>query len=208
MIEQQWQQQSSPQGQGEGAVERIREEGHKQADHARHQITEFARRHQERWSHKLETLEHALHHTADTLRQEDGYPIADYADRAADGLGRLSHTLRESPPERLVADLEDYARRQPGVALGVAIGAGLVIGRFLRSVRTTHGSPAGQGAAGEAGTSPPTTGATEGTSGAEGAASQAAGWPDAAPRAGASEGDVLAPSSGPDVGQDNADVAE
>jgi ElaB/YqjD/DUF883 family membrane-anchored ribosome-binding protein len=157
--------------------EGVKEESRRQADHARQQITEFTRRHQQRWSQRLSSLERALHQTADTLRQDDGQPMADYADRAAERLGRLSHRLHDMPPQDLLAEVEEFTRRRPGITLGVAIGAGLLLGRFLRdsAPRFEHGSPPP-----DAGGENPPPG--QQASGAEGAASRAVSEPGAAPR--------------------------
>jgi hypothetical protein len=155
--------------------DRIRQEGRKQAAEAREHLVEFARRHQRQWSGRLATYEHALHQTADTLRQDDGYPIANYTDRAADGLGRLSRTLRESDPRELLGKIEEYARKQPAVALGVAIGAGLVLGRFLRNIHAAAQPSATGGATPsqqEASASAQADAKAGQSSGAEGAASR------------------------------------
>jgi hypothetical protein len=52
---------------------------------------------------------------------------------AADGLDRLSSTLRNKDVGTLVQDVESFARRQPAVFFGVAIAAGFLAVRFLKS---------------------------------------------------------------------------
>jgi ElaB/YqjD/DUF883 family membrane-anchored ribosome-binding protein len=186
------------------AADRIREEGRHQAEQARQRVVEYTRHHQEGWSKRLGTYENALHQAADTLRKQDGYTVADYADRAAEGMAEFSKTLRESDPKDLLARVEDYARRQPGLALGLAIGAGLVIGRFLRSTSWSGGSSSGQQAS-----APASTGQeAQQTSGAEGAASQPAVGMSAAPGAAVDEEEELMHGGRPPAEDDNSGIVE
>jgi len=60
-------------------------------------------------------------------------PIARIAENAADGLERLSASLRERDFDRLVGDLESFARRQPLVFFGAAVATGFLAMRFLKA---------------------------------------------------------------------------
>ncbi|HEX5476911.1 MAG TPA: hypothetical protein VFX09_03570, partial [Burkholderiales bacterium] len=73
-------------------------------------------------------------------QDQDG--IVRVADLAADGLERLSGTLRNKDLDTLVGDVESFARRQPAAFFGVAIAAGFLAVRFVKSSRR---SPAGEG---------------------------------------------------------------
>lgn len=63
--------------------------------------------------------------------------ITPYAERIAGGLERFSNSLRERDLASLVGQVEDFARRQPGLFIGGSVAAGFLLGRFLRS-STVH----------------------------------------------------------------------
>jgi hypothetical protein len=82
---------------------------------------------------QVEGLARALHTTAEQLRAQDQAPVAGWIDRSADGLDRLCGSLRERDLDSLAAQVQDYARRQPGVFLGGALATGFLMARFLKS---------------------------------------------------------------------------
>ena len=77
---------------------------------------------------------------ADTLRQtargfeeHDDRMLAGYASQAADSIGRFADSIRTSNMENVVSQVEDFARRQPGLFLGATVAAGFMLARFLKS---------------------------------------------------------------------------
>jgi hypothetical protein len=74
-------------------------------------------------------LRKAAHETGDGQQGQ----IARVAETAADGLDRLSASLRERNFDRLVGDLESFARRQPVVFFGAALATGFLAMRFLKA---------------------------------------------------------------------------
>jgi hypothetical protein len=58
------------------------------------------------------------------------------AEQTADGLERLSGTLRGKDLNTLVREIESFARAQPAVFLGTAVAAGFLVTRFLKSSGT------------------------------------------------------------------------
>lgn len=70
---------------------------------------------------------------------ERNAPAARIAEQTADGLERLSGTLRGKDLNTLVRDIESFARGQPAVFLGVAVAAGFLATRFLKS--SSSGQP-------------------------------------------------------------------
>lgn len=87
---------------------------------------------------ELEAIVKALKKAADAFHDEHQDSIADYTRRAADGLSRLSHDLRDKDLDTLIDNVNDYARRQPGVFLGGAVAAGFLLSRFLKSGKSSH----------------------------------------------------------------------
>ena len=66
--------------------------------------------------------------------REGGQPqIADYVNKAADGIERWASQLRQRDLEDAMRAVEQFARRQPAMFLGIAFGAGLIAARFLKS---------------------------------------------------------------------------
>ena len=64
---------------------------------------------------------------------EHNATAARVAEQTADGLERFSGTLRGKDLNTLVRDIESFARAQPAVFLGVAVAAGFLAARFLKS---------------------------------------------------------------------------
>ncbi len=90
---------------------------------------------------QISGLAQALRTTAEQLYAQDQGPMATYAERAADSLERFGNTLRNRDIDSLAAQVQDFARKQPGVFLGGAVAAGFLVARFLKS---TSPSPSGE----------------------------------------------------------------
>lgn len=96
---------------------------------------------------QVEGFAQALRKAAEELNAQDQSPVAGYVQRAAEGLDRLGGALREGNMDNLAAQVQDYARRQPGVFLGGAVVAGFLLARFLKS--SSPSAHIGAGAQGE-----------------------------------------------------------
>lgn len=75
----------------------------------------------------------ALRSAAQELDGRQKTSAARMVERAADGLERLSGTLRSKDLESMVSEAERFARREPALFLGAAVAAGFLAVRFLRS---------------------------------------------------------------------------
>jgi hypothetical protein len=62
-----------------------------------------------------------------------GEPLARLTGSAAEGLDRLSSTLRNKDVGMMLRDLDDFARRQPVAFFGLALAAGFLAVRFLKA---------------------------------------------------------------------------
>jgi hypothetical protein len=78
-------------------------------------------------------LADALHSAADDLGRKDRTTVSHFAEEAANGLERLSQTLRGKDIGVMVKEAEAYARREPALFLGAAVAAGFLAMRFLKS---------------------------------------------------------------------------
>lgn len=85
----------------------------------------------------------AMRSAAHDLESRDKASTARYAMHAADGMERLSSTLREKDAASMVRGLESFARTQPAMFFGAAFAAGFLAVRFLKS--TEHDPTPTQG---------------------------------------------------------------
>lgn len=86
-----------------------------------------------RASDTLGSLAGAVRGMSQPLRDGGQPQIADYVNKAADGIERWASNLRQQDLEDAVRAVQQFARRQPAMFLGLAFGAGLVAARFLKS---------------------------------------------------------------------------
>ena len=86
-----------------------------------------------RASETLGSLAGAVRGMTHPLREGGQPQMADYVNKAADGIERWASQLRQQDLEDAVRAVEQFARRQPAMFLGLAFGAGLVAARFLKS---------------------------------------------------------------------------
>lgn len=104
----------------------------------------------------LGLIAQAVRQTTGKLREDQQDTIAQYVEKAADQIERLSNSLREKDVSELLQDAQRFARRQPALFIGGSFAAGLLAARFLKSstderrssdydVRQTneYGSPTG-----------------------------------------------------------------
>ena len=87
----------------------------------------------------LDTIAHAVRQTTQQLRADDHGAVAEYIDKAAEQLERLSQRLRDKDIGELVHDARDLARRQPAVFIGGSFALGLLAARFLKSSQQDGG---------------------------------------------------------------------
>lgn len=87
---------------------------------------------------ELHGVAKALRQTSSNLRQQDQTMFAQYSNRAADGVDRVSNYLEEHELEDFVHEAEDFARRQPELFIGGAFTFGLLAARFLKSSAPTY----------------------------------------------------------------------
>ena len=81
----------------------------------------------------------AVRSTSEHLRSENQAGVADLTDSLAEQVERLSSYLRDRDLRAFRDDVENFARRQPAVAIGVALGLGMLGARFFKSSRRTGG---------------------------------------------------------------------
>ncbi len=137
------------------AAEQARQQGQQLAQQAKQQASELANRGNEQVksqlanqkhdaSQRLRPIQTALQETAHQLRRQGQGSVAEYADRTADQVERLSGYLRETEVEEIVDEVRGFARRRPALFLGGAAALGFFATRFLKS-SSEEGASAGDG---------------------------------------------------------------
>lgn len=86
-----------------------------------------------RASDTLGSLAGAVRGMTQPLRDNGQTSIADYVNKAADGIERWSIDLKHQDLSEALRAAQRFARRQPALFLGVAFTAGLLAARFLKS---------------------------------------------------------------------------
>jgi ElaB/YqjD/DUF883 family membrane-anchored ribosome-binding protein len=74
-----------------------------------------------------------LRSVSDQLREQGKEGPAKLAQQAADRTERLGSYLEESDADRILADVEDFARRNPWAIVAGGLAAGFVASRFLKA---------------------------------------------------------------------------
>ncbi|HVX80421.1 MAG TPA: hypothetical protein VHB23_03520 [Devosiaceae bacterium] len=92
----------------------------------------FAAQHKDVAADQMGGVSSALSKVADELESEEQTAaVAGYARELANGVARLSSTMRGSSVDELMDMTQDFGRRQPVAFLGAALLAGFAAGRFV-----------------------------------------------------------------------------
>jgi hypothetical protein len=89
---------------------------------------------------KISGIAEAVRGTSERLRSDNQAGVANLTDSLADQVERLSSYLRDRDLTDFRRDLEGFARRQPAVAVGVALALGMLGARFIKSSQRQGGS--------------------------------------------------------------------
>jgi hypothetical protein len=82
---------------------------------------------------QVNSLASTLRSTGDQLRNDGNTRHADLADSAAERIERLGGYLTGSDGDRILSDIENFARRQPWTVAAVGFGLGLAASRLLKA---------------------------------------------------------------------------
>src|SRR6266478_229200 len=80
---------------------------------------------------KVSGIAESLRNAANSLDQSQNRALAGYVDQAADQVASIYRTVRERHWNEIVADTENFARRQPTLFVLGAVATGFLVGRFL-----------------------------------------------------------------------------
>lgn len=110
-------------------------------DQAKQQVSSQIDAQKQKASEALASVATALRQTGTQLRSSEQAGIADYANKAADQVERVSGFLRDKDVSDILHETELMARRQPALFLGGAFVLGIIGARFLKSTRPPQPYP-------------------------------------------------------------------
>jgi hypothetical protein len=113
-------------------------------DRAREQVRSQFADQKERAAGSLESVADALRQAGQGLRDHEQAALGDYVQGAAEMVERVSDYLSRRDMDQLVREVEDMARRQPGLFVGGAFALGFLAARFLKSSRSNGRTIAAQ----------------------------------------------------------------
>jgi hypothetical protein len=123
--------------QAQGTISQLADQAQSTAgqvtDQAKQQATSQVESQKERAVDTLVTVAQALRQTGQQLHQQDQGAVGGYVDQAAERVESLTNHLRARDVSQLIAETQDFARRQPGLFLMGAVALGFVGARFLMS---------------------------------------------------------------------------
>jgi ElaB/YqjD/DUF883 family membrane-anchored ribosome-binding protein len=115
---------------------------------------------------RVSGIAEALRSAARSLGDSENRVIGRYADQAAEQIENISRTVRTRRWNEIVADTEDFARRNPALFVLGAVATGFLVGRFLWL--STDGQRSGNAVAPESSRSATTRAVTAAVSSASG----------------------------------------
>jgi DNA anti-recombination protein RmuC len=86
-------------------------------------------------SERIGGIAAAIRRTSDHLRAQNEPRVADVTETLAEQAERLSSYVRDRDFRGFQTDLQNLARRRPGVAIGAAVAVGVLAARFFKSSR-------------------------------------------------------------------------
>lgn len=108
------------------------------AGQAKQQIATQLTSQKDRVSTGIDSMAEAIRQAGQQLQQQGQTPVADYANKAADQVERVSQYLSAKDVSELQADAAQYARSQPVIFLAGAFALGWVGARFFKSSSPTQ----------------------------------------------------------------------
>lgn len=114
-------------------AEQAQQKAKEVTEQAQEQAKSMAAARKEQATEGLQGIVQAFRQTGETLRREDQGTIADYSEKMASQIERVSSYLEERDVDQLLGDAEGFARSHPEVFLGGAFAFGLLLGRFIKS---------------------------------------------------------------------------
>ena len=110
---------------------------------ARDSATSSLTQSRQKAAERIDGIATAIRKTSDHLRSENEPRVADLTRSLAEQAERLASYLRDRDFRAVQADLQDFARQRPAIALGAALAAGMLAARFFKSSQRSGGEYGG-----------------------------------------------------------------
>ncbi|GJL48845.1 hypothetical protein [Candidatus Nitrospira salsa] len=123
------------QSKAESVLQEGKAEAKAYAKEAQHKTVSALSEKKEQAVGELGNLAQALRQTGTQLRQRDQNTVAQYTDKAAQQIDRVTGYLSNKDMDQLLDEGEALARRNPELFIGVTFGLGLLAARFIKSSR-------------------------------------------------------------------------
>ena len=125
-------------GQNQDLLQHAKQAGGEIVNQVQQQASTQIERGKDSATNELSQVVNAVRQLGQTLSTgEANGPIArfaaQYSDKAANSLDRLTNYLREQDPQRLLNDVQNFGRRQPALLLGGAFLLGFAGARLIKS---------------------------------------------------------------------------
>lgn len=114
-------------------AEKAREMTSKVTDRAAEQVNTMFDAQKSRALDGIGGISTALRRTAESLRSEQQATTASYVEMAADQIENLTTRFADRDLDDVLYEVQTYARRNPAVFFGAALGLGFVAARFLKA---------------------------------------------------------------------------
>ena len=113
-------------------------------DAARAAAESLLREQKQQVADRVSGIADALHGAARSLDQSQNRVIARHVRQAGDQVGNLTRNLQERRWNELIADTEEFARRQPTWFVLGAVVTGFLVGRFLSTAMSGENQPSSE----------------------------------------------------------------
>ena len=121
------------QGKAQDTAADLREQAMKYKDQALDQARSAAEEGKTKAADTIHSVAGDLREAATTLgRNQTIAPVGKYATQAADALEDFAGTLRNKDVDQLVTEVSGFVRRNPAIAVGIAVAAGFALTQLLR----------------------------------------------------------------------------
>jgi hypothetical protein len=138
---------STPPGTADGATAQAQEKAQEVAGQAKEQAANVAGQAKEQARTQIDqrstqageqvaTQAESFRKVSETLREQGQDKPAQLAEQAADRIEGLGSYLKDADADKILSDVEDYARKQPVAVIAGGLALGFFASRFLKASQT------------------------------------------------------------------------
>ena len=129
---------------GGSTAEQAKEKAQEAGQQARSRVRDEVDRRSTEAGEQAGSAADAVRKASEQLREQGNEPVAKGMEQVADRVERAGGWLRDSDGDRILADVEGFARRNPMAVAAGGLAAGFALSRLLKaSSRTRYDSQAG-----------------------------------------------------------------